>query len=250
MWTDLRQAQYDENHIDLTEDILSYTFRSGRQRCSRHIAPPSLSRDRKGRLTPLHLEEELVGSIHINSSCHSDQSPRTSVLNASQSCYDRWIRACCADHHSSTGPMISGPHPQNTLTPAQMQAQQQAQMQATDRAKLRSRKPTDKNIPEGVEECIIGDGVQQYRDLRDLERRFDATMMRKRLDIIDAVNRHAKVSATISQYTASADSSTAIQNPTNMGQQHRGRPTMASRLPRCRRLRFQYEYGFFLQSED
>lgn len=88
--------------------------------------------------------------------------------------------------------MISGPHPQNTLTPAQMQAQQQAQMQATDRAKLRSRKPTDKNIPEGVEECIIGDGVQQYRDLRDLERRFDATMMRKRLDIIDAVNRNAK----------------------------------------------------------
>lgn len=90
--------------------------------------------------------------------------------------------------------MISGPHPQNTLTPAQMQAQQQAQIQATDRAKLRSRKPTDKNIPEGVEECIIGDGVQQYRDLRDLERRFDATMMRKRLDIIDAVNRNAKVS--------------------------------------------------------
>jgi SWI/SNF-related matrix-associated actin-dependent regulator of chromatin subfamily D len=91
--------------------------------------------------------------------------------------------------------MISGPHPQSTLTPAQMQAQQQAQLQATDRAKLRSRKPTDKNIPEGVEECIIGDGVQQYRELKDLERRLDATMMRKRLDIADAVNRSAKVGA-------------------------------------------------------
>lgn len=81
-----------------------------------------------------------------------------------------------------------------------MQAQQQAaQAQASDRAKLRSRKPTDKNIPDGVEECIIGDGVQRYKDLRDLERRLDATMMRKRLDIADAVNRNVKVVAGCSQ---------------------------------------------------
>jgi SWI/SNF-related matrix-associated actin-dependent regulator of chromatin subfamily D len=116
--------------------------------------------------------------------------------------------------------MISGPHPQNALTPAQMQAQQQAQMQATDRARLRSRKPTDKNIPEGVEECIIGDGVQQYKDLKDLERRFDATMMRKRLDIIDAVNRDAKVSFGKSTYRASAYSSIAIQDPSSLDQQY------------------------------
>jgi len=84
--------------------------------------------------------------------------------------------------------MISGAHPQNTLTPAQMQAQQHA----SDAAKRRSRKPKDKNIPEGVEECIIGDGVQRYRDLRDVERRLDAAMMRKRLDIQDSVNRNVK----------------------------------------------------------
>jgi len=88
--------------------------------------------------------------------------------------------------------MISGGHPQNSLTPAQMQAQQQAAERAKERAKLRSRQPTDKNIPEGVEECIIGDGVQRYRELRDVERRLDATMMRKRLDIQDAVNRNVK----------------------------------------------------------
>lgn len=88
--------------------------------------------------------------------------------------------------------MISGSHPQNSLTPAQMQAQQTAQLQASDRARTRSRKPTDKNIPEGVEECIIGDGVQRYRDLRELERRLDSTMMRKRLDIQDSVNRNVK----------------------------------------------------------
>jgi SWI/SNF-related matrix-associated actin-dependent regulator of chromatin subfamily D len=74
-----------------------------------------------------------------------------------------------------------------------MQAQQAAQAQAESRARTRSRKPTDKNIPEGVEECIIGDGVQRYRELRELERRLDSTMMRKRLDIQDSVNRNVKV---------------------------------------------------------
>lgn len=94
---------------------------------------------------------------------------------------------------SALGPMV-GTHPgQNQLTAAQMQAQQAAQSQASERAKLRSRKPTDKNIPEGVEECIIGDGVQRYRDLRELERRLDATMTRKRLDLQDSVNRNVKV---------------------------------------------------------
>ncbi|TVY93732.1 SWI/SNF and RSC complexes subunit [Lachnellula willkommii] len=96
-----------------------------------------------------------------------------------------------AQPNSRRGPMV-GPHPQNQLTAAQMQAQQQAQAQASDRAKLRSRKPTDKNMPDGVEECIIGDGVQRYRDLREIERRLDATMTRKRLDLQDSVNRNVK----------------------------------------------------------
>lgn len=89
--------------------------------------------------------------------------------------------------------MVNPGHPQSSLTQAQMQAQQQQAEMASNRAKLRSRKPTDKNIPEGVEDCIIGDGVQRYRELRDLERRLDATMMRKRLDIENAVNRNVKV---------------------------------------------------------
>ena len=93
---------------------------------------------------------------------------------------------------STLGPMVTG-HPQSQLTPAQMQAQQQAQLQATERSKIRSRKPTDKNIPEGVEDCIIGDGVQRYRELRDVERRLDAAMTRKRLDIEESVNRNVKV---------------------------------------------------------
>jgi len=99
------------------------------------------------------------------------------------------------------GPMVG--HPQNSMTQAQLQAQQAAAETANTRAKMRSRKPTDKTIPEGVEECIIGDGVQRYRELRELERKLDATMMRKRLDIHDAVNRNVKVVLTGSTYTSS-----------------------------------------------
>ncbi|CZS97402.1 related to SWI/SNF complex 60 KDa subunit [Rhynchosporium agropyri] len=90
------------------------------------------------------------------------------------------------------GPMVSGAHPQQQLTAAQYQAQQKSQDAALERAKARSTKPVDKNIPEGVEDCIIGDGVQRYRELRELERKLDSTMMRKRLDIQDSVNRNVK----------------------------------------------------------
>lgn len=74
-----------------------------------------------------------------------------------------------------------------------MQAQQAAAVQEREQAKRRSRRPMDKNIPEGVEEVIIGDGVQSYRELRNLERRLDAAMMRKKLDIQESVNRNVKV---------------------------------------------------------
>ncbi|KZF25261.1 putative SWI-SNF complex subunit [Xylona heveae TC161] len=88
--------------------------------------------------------------------------------------------------------VAAAPHPQPALIPAQIQAQQAQAAQERELAKRRSRKPTDKNIPEGVAEAIIGDGVQRYQALRDVERRLDATMMRKRLDIQDSVNRNVK----------------------------------------------------------
>jgi len=44
-------------------------------------------------------------------------------------------------------------------------------------------------MPEGLEETTIGDGVQQYKDLRDLERKLDSAMMRKRLEIGDSLHR-------------------------------------------------------------
>lgn len=65
-------------------------------------------------------------------------------------------------------------------------------MKQREDAKNRSRKPTNKNLPDGLEDIVIGDGVQQYKSLRDVERRLDAVMMRKRLDIQDSQMKGSK----------------------------------------------------------
>ncbi|EOD43504.1 putative swi-snf complex subunit protein [Neofusicoccum parvum UCRNP2] len=89
----------------------------------------------------------------------------------------------------AAGPMVSAAHPP-PITPQQLQAQQQAEMQKRELAKRQSRKPTDKNIPDGIEDLVVGDGVQRYRQLRDAERKLDAVMMRKRLDINESSARN------------------------------------------------------------
>ncbi|KAG6293854.1 hypothetical protein E4U45_006517 [Claviceps purpurea] len=89
------------------------------------------------------------------------------------------------------GPMMSsGPHPSVPLTQAQIAQQQQAQAHANELARRRSRKPTDKNLPEGVEETIIDpNAVQRYKVLREVEKTLDSISTRKRLDLSDATNR-------------------------------------------------------------
>lgn len=56
----------------------------------------------------------------------------------------------------------------------------------------RSRKPTEKNMPDGIEEYVIGDGVQEYKKLQNIEKRLDSSMVRKRLDIQDSLGRSIK----------------------------------------------------------
>ncbi|KAK3314798.1 hypothetical protein B0H66DRAFT_563675 [Apodospora peruviana] len=93
------------------------------------------------------------------------------------------------------GPMMSaGPHHSVPMTQAQIHQENQRREMATQLAKLRSRKPTDKSLPDGVEEILVGEGyvAQAYKSLRDFERRLDATMTRKRLDVVDSVSRNAK----------------------------------------------------------
>lgn len=100
------------------------------------------------------------------------------------------------------GPMMAaqgpGAHPQVPLTQAQLQQQQVAAQQASELAKRRSRKPTDKNLVDGVEDCVVdSEVVQRYKELRDVERRLDATMTRKRLDVAENINRPSKTYKTL-----------------------------------------------------
>lgn len=94
------------------------------------------------------------------------------------------------------------PHVSHSKTQAnQLQVQQQEQLkhdlEKESRAKRRSEKPTDKNIPEGVEDIIVGDGVQQYKKLREVERKLDAVMTRKRLDQQDPLHNAVKKYSTL-----------------------------------------------------
>ncbi|KAF8541210.1 hypothetical protein BDD12DRAFT_732611 [Trichophaea hybrida] len=89
------------------------------------------------------------------------------------------------------GPMIGQPQSSHQqISAAQLAAQHQAALAERELAKRRARKPTDKTIPEGVEDIVPNARV--YRELREMERRYDAAIMRKRLDIQDAVNRNVK----------------------------------------------------------
>ena len=97
---------------------------------------------------------------------------------------------------------MSGTHgSQAKQLPNQAEIQQREQMKLAieneAKAKRRSEKPTDKNMPEGVETCIVGDGVQQYKRLREVERKLDAIMMRKKLDQQDSLQNPVKKYSTL-----------------------------------------------------
>ncbi|KAH9864167.1 hypothetical protein J1614_010101 [Plenodomus biglobosus] len=86
------------------------------------------------------------------------------------------------------GPIVHAQHPaaQQYTTGASMQAHQRADADRREKMRRIAKNPTDKNIPEGVEDVCIGDGVARYKQLRDVERTLDATMMRKKLDVMDS----------------------------------------------------------------
>lgn len=97
----------------------------------------------------------------------------------------------------AAGPMVPPPaaHPSSTqqqpptVTAAQLQAQRLDDIRRQDAARRVSKKPTDRDIPEQLADVVVGDGVERYTRLRDVERRLDAVMMRKRLDISDNLQR-------------------------------------------------------------
>lgn len=95
------------------------------------------------------------------------------------------------DTFRRAGPMVAPPPHQGQPQPtaADIQRQQLERTRQADLARRQSRKPTDREIPDELNEVIVGDGVDKYKQLRDVERKLDAVMMRKRLDVTDNLQR-------------------------------------------------------------
>lgn len=89
------------------------------------------------------------------------------------------------------------PQDPKKMVDAQTQEQIKRTAEQAAVAKRRSEKPTDKSMPEGIEDLIVGDGVQQYKRMRELERKLDAVMMRKRLDQQDSLHNATKKYSTL-----------------------------------------------------
>lgn len=87
-------------------------------------------------------------------------------------------------------PMPPQAHPTApALTQAQLQQQHLESIRRQDLARRQAKKPTDRDVPDEISEAVVGDGVERYKKLREVERRLDAVMMRKRLDISDNLQR-------------------------------------------------------------
>lgn len=92
-----------------------------------------------------------------------------------------------------------GSHIQKPQNVAEEQSRENARRaaEAHAAAKRRSERPTDKTMPEGVENLIVGDGVHQYKRLREVERKLDAVMMRKQLDQLEPLHNAVKKYVTL-----------------------------------------------------
>ena len=94
-----------------------------------------------------------------------------------------------------------GPPPHAQPIPNQhFLAQQRNAALESEMAKRRARKPTDLEMPDGIDDLVIGEGVQQHKFLRGAEKKLDATMIRKRLEIQDSINRNVKYFKTLRLY--------------------------------------------------
>ena len=95
------------------------------------------------------------------------------------------------------GPHVSHAKPLPNQAELQQRENMKQAMENEARAKRRSEKPTDKNMPDGIETLIVGDGVQQYKRLRELERKLDAVMIRKKIDQQDSLQNPVKKYSTL-----------------------------------------------------
>lgn len=92
-------------------------------------------------------------------------------------------------HPSHPSAQQAQAHQQAQQLAAQQAQQQLAAIRHSEASRNKATRPTDRNIPDELAEVVVGDGVQRYEKLRAVERRLDALMMRKRLDVGDNLQR-------------------------------------------------------------
>ncbi|KAL4975047.1 hypothetical protein BDW66DRAFT_160814 [Aspergillus desertorum] len=152
------------------------------------------------KLSQMILDKVIIGVLDQGAGClivydetERDQAYDAALETIARLTYPQGVQRSPATPRR--GPQAPGPMPvpisQHVVPPQYMAPQRNLQHQ-NDAALRRSRKPTDKNIPDGVEDVVIGEGVQQYKSLRDLEKRLDAAIVRKRLDIQDSISKTVK----------------------------------------------------------
>ncbi|KAL8669367.1 MAG: hypothetical protein Q9168_006044, partial [Polycauliona sp. 1 TL-2023] len=97
-----------------------------------------------------------------------------------------------SNRRGGIAPVVPNPQAQRDIQEKQRRLQEERDNRAREMAQRRATRPTDKTVPDGIQELVVGDGVQQYKRLRDMERRLDATMMRKRLDMQESRHQLTK----------------------------------------------------------
>lgn len=97
-----------------------------------------------------------------------------------------------------TGAVYPPPNPQaQAVSAAQQQQATHEELRRREAARRQARRPTDRGIPNELATVCIGDGVDRYRGLRDVERKLDAAMMQKRIDIFEDMNTQMRREGTL-----------------------------------------------------
>ncbi|KAG9682846.1 hypothetical protein KCU95_g13986, partial [Aureobasidium melanogenum] len=88
------------------------------------------------------------------------------------------------------GPMYAAGHQAHApaISQAAQAQQQQDDLRRREAARRQARKPTDLDIDDDLAEATITDAAILYRKLRDQEKRLDAIMTKKRLDILEGTS--------------------------------------------------------------
>jgi SWI/SNF-related matrix-associated actin-dependent regulator of chromatin subfamily D len=85
-------------------------------------------------------------------------------------------------------PPVSQQYPPGHAPPPRPQEDAQRQYQLRRIAHV----PTDRAIPDGVNSMVLGEVVQRYNSLRDVERKLDATLISKRFAAKDTGSRYER----------------------------------------------------------